>query len=153
MQGACLVMDTIGLTNDYLQNILEQISLHFVGVNNLTGKLHSLSRFSAVCNTHGHFICILGFSDRLLYIDPFGLAPMDGRITAFLEADLRPCYINRATYQHPLSVYCGFFCVYFILYAERMHKDLHAFDGFLLELNDQICMSNIHTLLHNDIVN
>lgn len=140
----------LGLTNSYVSGILKKHTDYFTGINKLSPRLHNESRFSTVTNIDGHFITIIGFPEKILFIDSFGLPPQDERILNFLDSDERPCFINEITYQHPLSVFCGYFTMYFILYTERQHHNLRDFEPVRVELNDQICIDNLCILVTND---
>ena len=139
----------LGLRNDYLDNLLFQASNYFVGVNNLSDILHEQGIFSTIVNSSGHFVTLIGRPETLYYIDSFGLSPIDEEIEQFISSDKRPCIINSTTYQHPLSIHCGFFAAFFVLYSEIGRViDMEPFDPTLTERNDNICVNNLVSLLH-----
>lgn len=143
-------MENLGITGNYINSVLFKSSHFFVGVDNFSIELHKLSRFSTINYEDEHFVAILAFPTIIYFIDPLGLPPTSSKIMAFLMADERPTKINSTTYQHPLSVYCGFFCIYFVLYFEnRPTRKIRKFNLDNLTSNDAICISNIMTLLEN----
>ena len=138
----------LGLRNDYLNQILFSTSRYFCGVNNLPKTLHTHPIFSTVINVDGHFVTLIGRPDKLMYVDSFGLPPSDREIVEFITEDVRPCLINSTTYQHPLSIYCGFFSIFFVLFSEIGRTiTLQRFDLHNLEQNDEICITNLELLL------
>ena len=139
----------LGLSNSYVSSILEKHSDNFSGVNILSSQLHGKKRFSTICNIDGHFTTLIGYPEKIFYIDSFGLPPQHEGVLNFLDHDARVCFINNVTYQHPLSVFCGYYCMYFILFSEREHSNLTQFDTQLIERNDEICVENVCTLLSN----
>ena len=50
------------------------------------------------------------------YFDSYGYPPMDQRLVEFLQPG---CTYNNVTLQLPLSIPCGFYCIYYFLQHAR----------------------------------
>ena len=136
----------LGLANSFIEKCLIKKSRLFVGLNNLHENLHT-KPFCTVVNADGHFVGLIGSSTYLLYYDPFGLIPMDQEIIGFCKKDPRPLLVNYATHQHPVSLFCGFFVLLFVLLHEYHAPNLHPFRQDDLIANDTICIQNLEKLL------
>ena len=140
-------MDKIGVTNDFLDELLTNASNTYIGMDKLSPKLHNQKNFSVVFNVDGHFVCLLAKKNILLYFDPLGLPPFSSKIRKFIKKDKRKTIISDKTIQHPLSFFCAFFVMCKIISEERPHVKLRKFNFKKLEKNDYICIENITRLL------
>lgn len=140
-------MEDIGITNEFLDEVLRLTSSTYLGMNKLSPKLHNVKKFSTVYNREGHFVCIIATRGKLLYFDPLGLPPFSKDIQNFMQSDNRVIIINEVTVQHPLSFFCAFFVMCKILSEERPNVKLKPFSSQDLQKNDSISVSNIQRLL------
>lgn len=158
-----------GLSNGYIHDVLKhhiQLSRRFVDVYaadtiNIT-RLRRKDKFIFISNlaksgeTGTHFVCVVGTSDRLLYLDSFGQSP---RLSPTLYTKLKS--LGRKIvlqYKSPIqsmtSDFCGMYCIYFAC----LHDDIRMADtqGILpfssaqLKKNDALVMYNIKSLLKNN---
>jgi hypothetical protein len=139
------------ISNLDINNTLFEAAPHFCGTyscNNIPKDIAKLSIFSIICNIDkvgeigSHFITIIGRSKRIMYIDPLAYPCTNKYIAKFLKKaqqyNNRKLEIQNVPIQHPISTYCGYFCMVFVLFFE---KDNH---GIKLKFNK-------HKLLLNDI--
>jgi hypothetical protein len=130
-------MSSGGLSNIYLDRLGRDYAAGtFCGVfssDTIPPELAKRStRFSFICNLSRerdegtHFIAVTCTPRRLCYFDPLGLPCIDASINTFLAAcrqGRQPrwrqiCFSDR-TIQHPLSYFCGFYTLLFVLRFEH----------------------------------
>jgi hypothetical protein len=138
-----------GLTNVYVDWLISKLSSSFIGVYaDIPTIIHQMPRFSLVCNVGYHFVAIIGFPDRLIYMDPLGMQPLCSWALKFLQEDHRPHLVNAVTFQHPLSLFCGFYCAFFILFYESSnHGILQPFQFDDLSQNDVTVITNLEIMI------
>ena len=59
-----------------------------------------------------HWVAVWCDNEKVEYMDPFGLPPLDDRCLLFLGGNVR---YNTVKMQLLLSNACGFYCVYFVI--------------------------------------
>jgi hypothetical protein len=147
----------IGLTNSYVESVLLAKTKYFRGVFSADSIPSSLYRsrnifFSIICNLDkqnekgSHFISIICFPTHVLYIDSFGLPCYTKDILYFMTALDRPVLYNKTQVQSFDSDFCGFYCMLFVLYFEKVMTCVHqtkiVFSTDLLS-NDITCINEI----------
>jgi len=128
-----------GLSNAYVEKIGRKIikNSFFYGVYpcDLHPKLKkSIKTFSIIFNTgtsdtNGkHFVAIYSNPKRLYYFDSFGDEP-NAYIKEFIKnaQSGRQIVVNRKQIQNSDSVFCGYFCLAYLLSKD---KSLHFFNHF-----------------------
>ena len=60
--------------------------------------------------------------NRTLYLDSFGRPLNNAYIAASLKNRKKPIFHNKIVLQHPLSQYCGFFCIFFCYFLARNYS-------------------------------
>jgi hypothetical protein len=153
-----------GLTNVYLEKLARQFAPQtFCGVyssDTLPRKLATSrrQRFSIICNLSRrheegtHFVAVAATSRSVYYLDPTGLPCVDACIISFLsECGRDTIYFNKQTIQHPMSYFCGYYALLFILRFDRgagWQTNLFVCDkrdSADLFANDTLC---VHYLKH-----
>jgi len=150
-----------GVTNHYLEGFLKPLTKHFIGVysaDNLPANLSKSKKFSLICNHDkvgepgSHFITVVHLGFCILYIDSLGLPCRIEDIRNFLLFFQLPVFYNSRQLQSIESSFCGFYCILYVLYFEKMF-DSHVFNSKLvfhlnnLILNDQLCIKQISNML------
>ena len=101
-------------------------------------------------NTLGsHFVSIIMQTDRVLYIDSFGVPCENEEIQSFLSAQTRPVFYNSTMIQDINSSFCGFFCILFCLYFDRKTPFRLLFYSKLIQ-NDLLCVQLINRLRNKE---
>ena len=114
-------------------------------------------RFIIVCNlarqgNYGtHFIVIVYDDGHMLYLD--SLAPPQESINSIFLSRLKPTKVSslRRPLQSRYSLACGYYCMFFVLYFDRImtNREVDFIRPFSLTnplINDSICMSNLSML-------
>lgn len=138
-------------------------AIGFSGVfssNNLPSKLIKKNCFSLICNLSRdtepgtHFITIIFYSTYIFYIDSLGLPCLNKDVRNYLDHFNLPIMCNSQQIQDSQSVFCGFFCILFILFYEARRDDKKKLVALewntkldCLKLNDEKCIQNICDLL------
>jgi hypothetical protein len=135
-----------GLKNTFIDNILKNKIPNFKGVNILKSKFNNQA-FSTVINVEGHFVAIISNKKYIYYYDPIGLPPMDSQILTFLKNDRRSLIVNKVAHQHPLSIYCGFYVMNFVM-SVYYKKPIPSFSKNNLWKNDRIVVDRLVNLLN-----
>lgn len=121
-----------GISNNYIESFLKGRVNSFLGVfsaNNLPTSATKKKNFTLICNHENlgefgsHFITIVGFPNFVYYLDSLGRPCSIASIRRFLQSLERPIFYNSKKLQSPESVFCGFYCILYVLYFDR------AFDG------------------------
>lgn len=124
-----------------------------------TAKLAKKKSFSVVINLQrrkdiqtqtesGHFAAIAAFSTFTLFIDPFGLPCLQEDVRAFLKKRGLPCFYNEKQIQPYDSVFCGLFCLLFVLYFHRCPRwNLKFNKGENVKSNEKLCLKFLNKLL------
>ena len=116
-----------GLSNKYIQNLGELMcGKNFAGVYpcdiqpQFNKRVH---KFSVIFNTDkhnesgSHFVAIFCNKNKLFYFDPFGKKCTNKYIKKFIVKHLkdRKCFYNATPIQNIKSLFCGLFCLSFII--------------------------------------
>jgi hypothetical protein len=141
-----------GLTNAYVEKIGKKV-LGNVFIGTFPCDLHpSTSKKKSFClifnlskhDTDGsHFIAIFASKNEIIYFDPFGYKPENKYIKKFIQENKknRKLVINRKCIQSCSSIFCGFYCLGFLLSQKiclPIKDFLLLFNINNLELNDKI---------------
>lgn len=158
------------LTNLEIEDFLFPLMNHFIGVfscDTLPWRDINRPQFSLVCNMSpagekgSHFIAIYAEKSVIIYFDSFGTPPILNKfIFNFLVKTKRKILYNENWIQHPLSSACGYFCIYFLLYFEKINlveKNSVIINKFYsheegknmnyLQKNDVICKKMIRKIV------
>ena len=100
----------------------------------------------------GHFVTVCADPSRLQYLDPYGLPCLQPRVRSFVSQCNRPVYENLQQLQTLKSNYCGFYCLLFALYLDRVRnrstpRFALKFDKHDLKKNDSLCMKYLKRLM------
>ena len=114
-------MKSLGLTNKYIEKLLSQYSSSFKGVfscNTLPiihGDFTLISNLSKDTEPGTHFITIIVKNGQVYYFDPIGLPCINKNIKTYLNYYSKQHFYNQIQYQCWDSIFCGFYCILFIL--------------------------------------
>ena len=145
-----------GITNKYIESVLNPVCNNFIGVFSSDTLPTNLKKehFSLVCNLSkaeaigSHFITIIGQSGKVLYLDSFGLPCIVKEIQRFLKMLNQPILQNAKQIQDIESKMCGFYCILFCMYYDKLKFNFQlAFDDSKLLINDKLCVKYIKQLL------
>ena len=146
-----------GVTNNYIEGFLRPLTNHFIGVfsaDNLPTNLSKTKTFSLICNHDkvgepgSHFITVVHLGFCIFYIDSLGLPCRIDDITNFLGSFQLPVFYNSRQLQAIDSSFCGFYCILYVLYFDKMFESI-GFNSKLvfnldnLALNDKLCIQQI----------
>lgn len=95
----------------------------------------------------GHFVTIVASPDKILYIDPFGLPPLQRHVNRFLKNCRRKVFSNDKRIQHPESIMCGLFAAMFASYNDQNKPFIMRFSETRLKNNDKLCLSYLRKLI------
>jgi hypothetical protein len=161
------MVDKRPITNAHIENFISKSDVkYFQGVfsaDNINNRITTMSRFIIVCNLSkedeegSHFVTIVFYDGTLLYLDSLGLnVTKYNHINTFLKKlRILIFFTLTAPIQNMTSNACGYYCIFFILYFNRLLKDdadtdaipkMEKFSKTNLEQNDNICMTNIDKL-------
>lgn len=139
-----------GLTNDYMEKTgLKLYKNHtFLGVFpcNKPPTIDQRKKFSLIFNTgHSstkgeHFVAIYCNRSQFYYFDSLGSPDIDINISNFIQSTInkRSLILYIEPIQHPLSTFCGFYCLAFLI-----SKDLSLEDGvFYNHFNEKASYKN-----------
>lgn len=156
----------LGLTNKYLEKLCKKTcGKNFVGVYpcDIKPKIKRRHTFSVIFNTDphfkegDHFVAIFCDKRNIFYFDSYGEECNNQYIRDFVnEHKLGRHYShNERTIQSDTSIFCGFFCLSFIL-AQMKNISLtryqEIFNPTNLNINDQIVINLITSLLQNKFI-
>jgi hypothetical protein len=148
-----------GLSNVYIQKVAGKHARHnFAGTfscNTIPQTLAERDSFSFVCNLDkageagSHFIAVVADKNTVIYIDPLGIPCNNGYLKSFLVRCNRRIVYNERTIQHPLSSFCGFYALLYVLYFDCSisHNLQLIFSDTALEDNDGLCVEYLKHLL------
>ena len=146
----------LGVTNIFIQNVLEQSAENFIGVfssNELGNILPNSGSFVINLSPSGtlgsHFVTVVARKTDVLYIDSLGLPCTNDNIKKILKSFMLPIKENQVQIQHFKSIYCGFYCILFCIYYDKERKENLIFSKNLLK-NDQLCIEYIKMFVRQD---
>lgn len=149
-----------GLFSTDLVNILNSQSRSFRGVyacDKLPSDLCCQENFSIVVNLSphteegSHWISIISTASCVIYADSFGLPPMNKAILNFLLKCNRPkIYWVTQRVQADTSQYCGYYCILYIIYFEKLPNFTMRFTDNYPD-NDRKCIAYLQEFLKINI--
>lgn len=158
----------VGITNMVLERLCHRMcSSEFKGVYSadyIPKKLAARPRFVIVINLGrrrgqrgilptGHFVTLAAFPSHIIYVDSFGLPPMQPDVITFLNLCNREVRVNWRKIQDLSSAYCGFYALLFACYFDRIFwrkkNPKLRFGRTRLKKNDQLCLSYLKEMLYS----
>ena len=148
-----------GLDNVYIRNTLQGLCKDFIDVfssDNIPPEISERNNFTIICNLSKcgdkgtHFITIVVDCESVVYIDSLGLPCINEDISKFLNRLNRPISYNTRTIQHPNSVFCGYYCIFYALLFDsgtNVDKKDFVFSTSNLYKNDKLCIKYIKQLI------
>ena len=143
-------MTADGLSSGFITHILEKVCPDFYGVfssNTIPMYLKKITKFVIVVNLAKaehegtHFITIVRISQKVLFIDSFGLPCREENISKFLKELEVPIYYNETQIQSFASNFCGFYAIFFCLkYSVEKKKSRNLTFSENLQDNDDKCV-------------
>jgi len=133
---------TVGLSNDYIEKTgLKILKNHcFLGVFPCDRRptIDQRKKFSLVFNTgHSqstgeHFVAIYCNKNKLYYFDSLGGTNIDVNISDFIQEIIRrrALILCNKPIQHPISSFCGFYCLAFLLAKDKLCDDKIFYSHF-----------------------
>lgn len=88
-----------------------------------------------------HFIAVNKISNKIFYYDPLGEECKNKSIRTFLEQFKVPIIENKIPTQSNTSVFCGIFCIAFLLFSDNTRDRIYYYNVLRrenLSLNDKI---------------
>lgn len=148
-----------GLTNGYVEKLGKKYCSNFLGVfpSDFYPDTNNKSTFSIIFNESRHdeegthFVAIFANKHYLYYFDSLGLKLENDYILNFVKMQNRSLVENKTQIQSYESIFCGFFCLTFILYMEKF-KYKNFFNHFStknLTVNDKIVVDFFIKLAQN----
>jgi hypothetical protein len=145
-----------GLTNRYVEKIGKKIlGGIFLGVFpcDLHPKVGRRKTFCLIFNLSKHnekgthFVAIFASKDALFYFDPFGKKISNSYVKKFIDRIIRTRQLkqNKKCIQSKTSIFCGFYCLSFLLSQKigvSIKNYLSIFDSDLNK-NDEITIDFI----------
>jgi hypothetical protein len=139
-----------GLTNEYVENLGKKIcGKYFLGTFpcDILPQVKNKENFSLIINlskhnTNGsHFISIFADKNNLLYFDPLGEICLNKDIVNFIKENRKNRKLKQKfrKIQSFESIFCGFFCLAFLLSRKiniPFHLFFNHFDNKNLKRND-----------------
>lgn len=143
-----------GLTNKYVENLGKHYLKTFAGVFpcNTHPDVKESEHFSVIFNESKHneegthFVAIFANKQHLYYFDSLGLKLENRYIKLFCTSQGRRLVENKEQIQSFDSLFCGYFCVCFIMYMEATMDFSQFCNHFCksnLKINDTIVVDFI----------
>lgn len=138
-----------GLTNKHVEDIGKKHCKNFIGTFpcNILPDVRGKEIFSLIFNESkhdeegSHFVAVFANKNEIYYYDSLGLKCENKYILAFLETCSRKIKENNIQIQSYDSIFCGYFCLSFIIYMSKRYSYKKYFKIFCknnLKLNDKI---------------
>ena len=138
-----------GLTNKYVEDFGRKHCKNFIGTFpcNILPYVEENDSFSLVFNESrhdeegSHFVAIFATKNDIYYFDSLGLKCENKYILSFLNSSGRKIIENKIQIQSYDSIFCGYFCLTFIIYMTKQYEYKKYFKMFCknnLKLNDII---------------
>ena len=145
-----------GLTNKHVKDIGKKHCKTFIGTFpcNILPDVHGMETFSLIFNESrhdeegSHFVAIFANKNEIYYYDSLGLKCENKYILTFLKTSGRKIKENNIQIQSYDSIFCGYFCLSFVIYMTKQYNYKEYFKIFCknnLKLNDKIA---VELLLH-----
>ena len=93
-----------------------------------------------------HFVAILKKNKKIFYFDSFGKKCENKNIVSFLKKYTTKIYYNTKTIQSKKSIFCGLFCLAFLINCQKKKITLEKFVNMFkypLKNNDSLCLNMI----------
>lgn len=144
-----------GLTDMYINSVLKKTCKSYEGCfssDNIPSKLSANKHANIIVNLSPydrpgtHFITIILKPEHVLYFDSLGNPCTNGNIFRFMKSCDRPIIINNLQVQHPLSNFCGFFCMAMCLYHDRSRDMFLNFSTDLYK-NDDLAVFYVQQMI------
>lgn len=151
---------SIGLKNIELESLCKKIlSKTFLGVFPCDYKLKIKceKNFQVIFNlskhdeTGSHFVAINKTKNHIEYFDPFGLKCMNKYIKKFLKSFKIKLIENRFKIQDDSSIFCGLFCMCFLL-CRKNRKSIQTFVKYFSPNNYKINDGVVTNVIINEIM-
>ena len=150
-------MEEGGISNMYIDNLMEKISSSFRGTFSIDKiPMFKEKNFSIIVNLSKenekgtHFIGISLLKNVIVYFDSYGVETINLTIEEYLKKYRKKIIHSNIQLQHFFSSHCGFFCISFILCLDNnipFHKFLKMFHKKDLYLNDYISIKIITSFI------
>jgi hypothetical protein len=138
-----------GLTNKYVEEIGKEHCNNFLGVFpcNIHPEIKERKTFSVIFNESKHneegthFVCVYANENKAYYFDSLGLKCENNYILQFLKNTQRIIIENNRQIQSYNSIFCGYFCLSFIIFMfikNNFKKYFIFFSEKNLKINDNI---------------
>lgn len=150
----------VGLSNFFVQDFLNQCNVkYFQGVfpiNFIPVSEFAKKQSCFVLNLahssmqNGHFVVIFIRESSIYYLDPFGLPISNSIIYELAKKNNKKIYYSNEQIQDFQSVYCGFFCIFFILNITKKHNVKIDFYKNVSDLrkNDKKCFQYLKKFIN-----
>ena len=162
LETSQLLSKMSGLTNQYVEELGKKIlGKHFLGTFpcDLQPIVDNKKMFSLVFNVSkhdskgSHFIEIFADENNLLYFDPLGHKCENTDILQFMKKvkSKRRLRTKFQKIQDCNSIFCGFFCIAFLLSRHKNESLRHFFKNFTrreLIKNDYLVIKYISNKIH-----
>jgi hypothetical protein len=137
-----------GLTNKYVEDIGKLLCKNFIGTFpcNILPDIKNVKSFSIIFNESrhdeegSHFVAVFADKEKIYYFDSLGLKCENKYILNFILSTGREIIENNTQIQSYDSIFCGFFCLSFIIYMSKKceYKNFFKIYSKNLKLNDEI---------------
>lgn len=149
-----------GLTNKYVEDLGKRFLKTFAGVFpcDIHPDVKDNQYFSLIFNESKHdeegthFVAIFASRHHLYYFDSLGLKLENKYIELFCSSQGRRLVENKKQIQSYDSLFCGYFCICFIMYMEKamnFSKFCSHFSSSDLKANDKIVIEFLIKLVKN----
>jgi len=138
-----------GLSNIYLLNLAKKLNLKkFKGIfscDTLPKPEKHWEEFSLISNLSkydekgSHFIAIYVLPDKIIYFDSYGIKCTNEFINEYLQTIGKNLFYNTRRIQDVDSIFCGYFCLAFILVTESSE---YSFDNFMNNFDKKNLLNN-----------
>jgi hypothetical protein len=148
-----------GLTNKYIEDFGKKHCKNFIGTFpcNIHPDVKGKQIFSVVFNESkhneegSHFVCVYANKGIIFYFDSLGLKCENEYILNFLRTSGRVIKENNIQIQSYDSIFCGYFCLSFLLFMTHKNDYKNFFNLFNknnLKLNDKIVVELMLQILN-----
>ena len=151
-----------GLTNKYVENIGKEHCRDFIGTFpcNILPEIEGKESFSVIFNESRHdeegthFVAVFANKEKIFYFDSLGLKCENKYINSFIETSGREIKENNVQIQSYNSIFCGYFCLSFIIFMTKKYEYDKYFEIFSknnLKLNDTITVDLLLAMMKNKL--
>ena len=146
-------MTNQGVSNFFINNLLYKFSSIYKGCfsndnfpKNLKAPYSIIINLSKHDKPGTHYVCIIENETTIFYFDSFGINCFVPSICKFLFSKRKAVIENKITIQHYNSLFCGLFCILFVLFMENNNYNFKKFQNLFsknLIKNDYTCINFI----------